>query len=241
MLRPRASDMTVLAVPGSLAARSADKGRLVRKSAAPMRPAMTQATLYARLRLASHSAPAAEHSQQPAAPAATRRVRRSHGTPCPARRRGFPTIPARAAGRPRGTHPGCRQTPRWRETAPATPYVPARCRGGGTSSGSSDRTGRGPTRPRPAPSPPAGPADRATMTAPAGRSEAGERLSMAPGGKRSAGRANGQATPVTVQARPDRPCLRRGRRLGPERGSGRSFAGGFLQRFGEPVKHYFLG
>ena len=48
------------------------------------------------------AAPAAQHSQQPAAAAALRsprRARRSHG-PCPARRRGFPTSAARMAGAP---------------------------------------------------------------------------------------------------------------------------------------------
>ena len=52
MLRPRVSDMIELAVPGSLAARSTDRGRRVRKSVALIRATMMQATVHARLRRA---------------------------------------------------------------------------------------------------------------------------------------------------------------------------------------------
>ena len=133
MLRPRASDMTGLAVPGSLAARSADRGRHAQKPAAMMRTTMTRATGHARLRLAwrfgaggGAFATACSCQQR-----CGRRGGRAEATgSCPARRRGFPTIAARTAGRRRGTPPGCRQTPRWRGTAPASPDAPARCRGG---------------------------------------------------------------------------------------------------------------
>ena len=61
MLRPRASDMTELAVPGSSAARSADGGRPERKHAALLRTPMTQVTLHARLRLAWRAVPVPQH------------------------------------------------------------------------------------------------------------------------------------------------------------------------------------
>ena len=66
----------------------------------------------------------------------------------------FPPLqPGRRESR-RGTPSRCRQTPRWRGTAPASPDAPARCRGGGTSRRSSvaeraaDRRGLGLRRAR---------------------------------------------------------------------------------------------
>ncbi len=221
MLRPRASDMIKLAVPGSLVARWMGWDRRAQKTAAPKRTTMARATLHARLRfvrlaLAWRAALATRHSQEPAVAAAlSRRARRTHG-PCPARRRGSPTSTARAAERRRGIPAGCRRTRRWRGTAPASPYAPARRRGGGTSRRSSDRTGRGPTRPRPAPSPLAGQAGPATMGT-SGGSGAGACLARAAAGRRSTGRVNGRATPAAnVRTPPDRPDLHRWRRLRPE-------------------------
>ena len=61
MLRPRASDMTGLAVPGSSAARSADWGRHERKHAALPWTPVTQVTSHARLRLAWRAVPVPQH------------------------------------------------------------------------------------------------------------------------------------------------------------------------------------
>ena len=128
MLRPRASDMTGLAVPDSLAARLTERGRHGQKPVAPKRPTMTQVTSHARLRLAWPAAPARQHSQPPEAATAMRsprrRVRRIW-PPCPARCWDFPTIAARTAGRRRGTSPGCRA--RWRGSSPAMPARPGGC------------------------------------------------------------------------------------------------------------------
>ena len=218
MLRPRASDMTGLAVPGSLAARSADWGRHERKHAAPLRTPATQVTLRARLRPAWRAVPAPQHPQQREAAAAMRaprQLRQSQG-PCPARCWGFPTIAGRMAGRRRGTPPGCRRTPRWRGTAAATPDAPVLCHGGGTSRRSRCRMSRGSTRPGPGSSPPAGPAAPATMPAPGG-SGAGERRVHASPGKEAEGRGTGRATPANARMHPDRPDPHRGHRLRPER------------------------
>jgi hypothetical protein len=230
MVWPRSSGMKGLAVPGSVPrqreARSADRCRDVQNPAVMTQAPLPQATGHVRLRQPPCSVPAAEEPRQPAAPAAMR-LRWLRGSLRPSRSsraqcRGFPTIAVRTAGLRRGTRRGCRQTPRWYGTTPASPDVPARCRAGGTSRRSRCRTSRGSTQPRPESSPAAGPAAPATMTA-AGGSEAGERRSKAPGGRRSAGRANGRATPASVRARPDRPDPHRGGRLRPERWACRAY------------------
>ena len=219
VLRPRASNMIELAVPGSLPrqqeARSADRCRDVQLAAALVQAAMTQATMP---RATGHPrprrpVPAAQHSQRPGAVAAMRSASLRSSR---ARRWDFPTIAAPRPGRRRGTPEGCRRTQRWRGTAPASPHAPAQCRGGSTSRRSRYRIGRGPTRPRPAPSPPVDPAGPATVTAD-GKSEVSGWRANAAAGRGSGGRGNGRATSAGAQARPVRPDRYRWCRLRPDR------------------------
>ncbi len=128
MFWPRSSGITGLAVPGSV--RPVGGGRHGQKRATLMRTTVTHATGHAWLRLVWRSAPAAEHSQQPAAAAAIRSPRRARRNQqsCTARRWDFPTIAGRMVGRRRGSPAGCRQTPRWRRTVLASPDAPPRRR-----------------------------------------------------------------------------------------------------------------
>ena len=200
MLRPRASDMIELAVPGSLAARSADRDRHAQRTAAPKRttrrgqPACAASAVRGlRLRGARRRRRGIRESLP-----LQQRCRGGRAEPMDHARHGAGVLPpVQPARRSAGAEPlqaaaerhdGAGQLRPVRMPRPDA--VAAAHPGDRATERAADST-----RPRPAPSPLAGQAGPATMGT-SGGSGAGACLARAAAGRRSTGRGNGRATPA---------------------------------------------